>query len=151
MTRTSFGARPAPDQLSTLGALGYLDRAIDSVTTPKLPELTGTAPVADRALAYLHANCSHCHRPETGIAGGRLDLRYGESAATLAACTSSPASGVDDARIVVPGAPERSAIFLRMTDRARYQMPPLATLVVDTTASAAVEEWIRSLAPNGCE
>jgi hypothetical protein len=38
-----------------------------------------------------------------------------------------------------------------MTDRARYQMPPLATLVVDTTASAAVEEWIRSLAPNGCE
>jgi hypothetical protein len=138
------------NQLTKLSEIGYLDHAVDASTAPALPQLTATAPVEDRARAYLHANCSGCHRPETGIAGGRIDFRFREPRTTLRLCVPATLRNVQDARIIMPGAPERSAVFLRMSDRADLQMPPLGTRVVDQPATALVEEWIRSLAPTEC-
>ncbi len=62
---------PAPDgpnQLAWLAAHGYLAAAdadlpaLRARATP-LADPHGAAPVADRARAYLHVNCSGCHRP----------------------------------------------------------------------------------------
>jgi hypothetical protein len=46
-----------------------------------------------------------------------------------------------------PGSPTNSAIYLRMSDRNKFPMPPLATKFPDTDGGvAAVTAWINSLA-----
>jgi uncharacterized repeat protein (TIGR03806 family) len=133
------------NQLTTLSLIGYLDKAIDPAGAPRLPELTGTAPVEDRARAYLHANCSMCHREGSGTT--RMDFRFGQPRSKLLGCAPTNFAGIDDPNIHIlsPGAPERSAIFLRMTTRQTDQMPPLGTHQVDPVGSAVVGDWIRQL------
>jgi hypothetical protein len=59
--------------------------------------------------------------------------------------TAPPTSDAPAIRIL-PGEPEGSAIYYRMTLRERtLQMPPVATELVDATGSAAVANWIRAL------
>ena len=52
-------------------------------------------------------------------------------------------------RRLVPGAPDLSAILVRMRTRERVaRMLPLATEVVDTEAMQRVEQWIWELGPH---
>ena len=46
-------------------------------------------------------------------------------------------------RVVVPGNPERSVLWLRMGTRETGHMPPLGTTIVDDQALALIEGWIR--------
>lgn len=113
---------------------------------------------AARALAYLHANCGHCHNlhgtawPDTQMV---LRLDVGDSDPTetevfrtvvdqkLQYYRSSTVS-----KRVVSGDPDASAVIVRMRSRQRKeQMPPLGSEVVDDDGIAAVSEWITSLAP----
>lgn len=59
--------------------------------------------------------------------------------------------GIDDARIVAPGQPERSVLLHRLQQRGRGQMPPLATSLVDTQAVELLREWISELTPPPAE
>jgi hypothetical protein len=54
---------------------------------------------------------------------------------------------IDDARLVAPGSPERSVLYLRMSRRGTGQMPPLVSTEVDTEALKLFSEWIRGLPP----
>jgi hypothetical protein len=47
--------------------------------------------------------------------------------------------------LIEPGAPEQSAILLRMRDTGLDRMPPVATTVVDPFADALLSSWISSL------
>lgn len=132
------------NQLATLSEIGFLDRPVDPLSAPRLPGLTSSAPLEDRARAYLHANCSGCHRSDAGT-GARIDLRYGLPRLAMAGCQPSTFPGVENAMILAPGEPQRSAIFLRLTSRTDYQMPPLGTHMVDELAASVVGDWIRSL------
>ncbi len=107
------------------------------------------APLVDRARAYLHANCSSCHRPgETGLA----DFRYGVSFAQMGVCDADPQRGdmgiVDAPRLLAPGEPSRSVIMARMESRGAGRMPMLGTRIVDQTGVTLIRQWISSLA--GC-
>jgi hypothetical protein len=55
--------------------------------------------------------------------------------------------GVAGSRRLVPGAPERSLIVLRMEapDRDSGRMPQLATSVLDSIGIALLSDWIRSI------
>jgi len=53
--------------------------------------------------------------------------------------------GVSDARIVAPGAPERSMLLYRPALRGTGQMPPVGSLRADPAAAALLVEWIKSL------
>lgn len=142
-----FGYAPdrRANQLATLSSIGYLDKPIDPFAAPRLPELDGIAPVADRARAYLHANCSMCHRKDAGT-GVRMDMRYGMPLSALEGCASSSFAGSVDAHILTPGDPQNSGIYRRMTSRGDgYGMPPLATWKVDELAAPIIESWIRDL------
>lgn len=138
----AYGPRQSENQLAKLSAIGYLDRAVDPATAPRLPRLQSSEPVEDRARAYLHSNCAMCHR-ENGPTGKLMDLRYGLPLSAIRSCTPSGGLPVPDTFIIKPGAPEASALFLRMSSRTGPTMPPVGSHQVDTLALSVIESWIR--------
>lgn len=142
--------------------------------------------VTQRALGYLHANCGHCHTSYSaapngcytatgGAPGGpngtgfhaRLYVQDTDPTMTEAYLTSvnmplvfwsSPANGNHDGYTtrVVPGSPEQSALYYRVSvrnaggdppyDRSQ-QMPPIATDVVDPIGAQLIAGWIEAMQP----
>jgi mono/diheme cytochrome c family protein len=117
---------------------------------PALPPPAGAGgSLEQRARSYLHANCAGCHRP-----GGKfplMDLRWTTPLARTQTCDVAPDKGdlgVPGARRLVPGAPDRSLLSLRMRTLAeRFRMPQLGTAVVDLQGAQVVDAWIASLPP----
>jgi uncharacterized repeat protein (TIGR03806 family) len=120
----------------------------DPASQPVLPDPFGTAALAQRARAYLHTNCSQCHRPN-GPTSSTMDLRYSTALANTAACDALPQSGDlgigAAARIIAPGSAASSVLLARINRRDANQMPPLATNVVDTAGVQLISDWIASL------
>lgn len=138
------------NQLETLEHIQVLSRQLGKPigALAVFPPPLGSAPTADRARAYLHANCSSCHRPQGG-ARGNLDLRYGTPFAAMNACNVDPAAGdvgVARAKLLVPGSPAKSVISIRPHALGAIRMPPLASSVVDDAALAVVDAWIAGVA-----
>jgi uncharacterized repeat protein (TIGR03806 family) len=136
------------NQLSTLSGVGLLSTPIgDPSVLPAFADpADGTAPLADRARAYLHVNCAHCHRG-SDFAGG-LDLRANTLLEQTGACGVVPQFGelgIDQPQLIAPGEPERSVLLARMLRRDAHQMPPLATTVVDDAGVALIAGWIAAL------
>lgn len=99
-----------------------------------------------RARSYLHANCSQCH-VEAGGGNAQINL---EAAIPFAKTNmlDEPRHhrfGIASARIVAPGAPERSVLLHRVSQRGPGKMPQLATEIVDHAAVEMLTEWIREL------
>jgi len=120
---------------------------------PRMPDWTSEAysPNA-RALAYLDANCAHCHNPR-GLAGStRLDLRYHQLDPHQRGVYYRPTAAGNASRgrhfAVVPGDPEASFLLHRLHSTApNVRMPEIGRTVVHDEGVALVAEWIRSLAP----
>lgn len=138
------------NQLATLEHIGMfagpLPKPIDQL--PAYPDPTRSAgTVESRARAYLHANCSFCHQPRGG-GRGDLDLRFSTSLADTRACDGDAQAGslgVAGAKLLAPGAPDRSLISLRARASGADRMPPLGTSVVDTAGVQAIDAYIASL------
>ena len=143
--------REAPNgggnQLAALDAVGAFDAPLPATLTAFAHADDLAAPLGDRARAYLHANCSFCHR----MGGpGRVppDWRFALSLAQTGACNVAPQDGdlgVAGAKLIVPGSPATSVTSVRMHALDAHRMPPLGTHVVDTSGAALVDDWIRSL------
>jgi hypothetical protein len=56
--------------------------------------------------------------------------------------------GVTGARLITPGDAARSVVYLRLSRRGAFQMPPLASLVVGDAGAAVVASYIDGL--GGC-
>lgn len=107
----------------------------------------GNATLAQRARSYLHSNCSNCHSVD-GPTPVNLDLRYSTALTATQACNVQPTAGnlgIDNARIIAPGEPERSVLLARMKVRDANQMPPLASHLVDDEAVEVIAAWIGGL------
>jgi mono/diheme cytochrome c family protein len=105
------------------------------------------ADLGARARAYLHANCSNCH-VEAGGGNALMDLEWSTSVPKMNLFGVKPlhdALGIDEAKLLDPGHPERSVLLERLSRRGRGQMPPLATSKVDEQAVKLLRDWIRSL------
>jgi uncharacterized repeat protein (TIGR03806 family) len=106
-----------------------------------------TASLDHRVRSYLDSNCSNCHRP--GGTQSRIDTRY-DIPSDMQHLIDAPPTGanldVPDSKVVLPGDPAKSSLYLRMKRRHDvFKMPPLASSIPDVEALAAVEEWIRTL------
>jgi hypothetical protein len=113
--------------------------------------------VTQAALGYIHANCgAGCHNPRNRKINPRLfpmelsvkDRTPEETAlyrvTARAALFHELPGGIT--RVLVPGDPDRSGLLALMLIRdGFYQMPPLATKIVDMTGAATVRQWIASL------
>ena len=94
--------------------------------------------LGERARAYLHTNCSQCHRPG-GPTTANLDLRYATALASTNACDVAPSLGelgITDARLIAPGAAARSVLVARMSRRDAHGMPPVGIAQVDAEGAA---------------
>jgi uncharacterized repeat protein (TIGR03806 family) len=115
---------------------------------PRFPDPADVAvPLEGRARSYLQGNCAQCHQPG-GPTAASIDLRYETPLALTNTCDAVPVSGdlgVAGSRILVPGAPDQSVLWLRDSRRGTGQMPPLATNAVDPLGSELVRDWILSL------
>ena len=126
----------------------------DLVATP--PRIAAPDARTRSGLGYLSTNCGSCHSQDSSIANVGLLLK-------ARAVPSHPPTPLEDlfkptskwqipnapdgqSQYVTPGAPELSAILVRMKSRRpSTQMPPLGSVLHDKEAIALVTEWIDSL------
>jgi glucose/arabinose dehydrogenase len=94
--------------------------------------------------AYLHANCSQCHRPGGGAGAATMDLRFDANfvAQTCGVPPNAGDLGDPNARLMLPGRPQQSILLQRMSRRDEAQMPPLATHIVDPHGVDLVSTFI---------
>ena len=141
------------NQITTLNAIGMFSPAIATAPAalPALPDPFGSVGTLDqRARAYLQTNCAQCHRPNGGTPTD-LDLRYTTSLAGTNGCDRPPQAGeigLANARIIAPGAADRSVLVARVNRRDAQAMPPLASTVVDAAGVDLLTRWVNSL--TGC-
>ena len=133
------------DQLDRLVEAGALSTRPDG---DPLPATDGDGPLEPRARAYLHANCSHCHRPDAPGGRADLDLRFTTPAADVGLCDATPRAGdldIQDARLLAPGDPARSIVSARMHTLGSTRMPGLASASVDDAGVDLIDAWISGL------
>ena len=137
----------AKNQLEHLVDLGVLAVRPAGAGAP-YPPTSGEGALEARARAYLHANCSHCHRPDAPGGRSSIDLLYTTPLAEAKSCDVLPRSGelgIDDARLIAPGEPTRSLIPARMRSTSAARMPEVGSLAVDDGGVALIEAWIAEL------
>jgi hypothetical protein len=135
------------NQFDTLNGIGML-----SSSPARLPPFPGhnqsAASLQMRADAYLHVNCSNCHRP-TGPGYGTADYRYTTPFANKNICNQgsilSAYSGLD---LIEPGDHSSSVVWLRMSQRDADFMPPVGSTLPDAEGATFLQQWIDSL--TGC-
>jgi uncharacterized repeat protein (TIGR03806 family) len=150
MNRNHDYSGSVANQLATFDHLGMFTKPL-----PAEPEKLGrlddyrdpSLPVDARSRAYLHANCSHCHRK---WGGGNADFQLLatlpiDQTGTLNVVPVHGAFGLKDSRYIVPGHPERSVLLHRMTLTGLGRMPHVASRTVDQEGVSLVAEWIRQL------
>ena len=134
----------------TLNAINTLAPPIANPTNEiPYPNPTGTAgTLGERARAYLHTNCSQCHRP-SGPTTSNMDLRYSTALANTNACDVVPGLGdlgISRRAAHRAGRRDRSVLIARMNQRDAHGMPPVGSAQVDTDGAALIRDWINSLA-----
>jgi uncharacterized repeat protein (TIGR03806 family) len=153
LDRASSGSNES--QLAALVTAGFLT-ADPGVTTNESTRLVDPRDPSEsldaRARSYLHANCSHCHDRAEGYCTG--DLRIATPGAASGLCDVSPraldaSSGwLPDTRLIAPGDPERSALWLRLTapPTSGLAMPPLGHNQIDAAGVELIAAWISAQA-----
>ena len=138
------------NELTTLNFISTLAPPItDASTQPTMSDPANpNAPLVNRARAYLHTNCSQCHRPG-GPTPSTMDLRYTTALSATNACNAVPQSGDlglgANARLIAPGNAANSLLVNRMNRRDQYAMPPLGSNVVDAAGVTLLTTWVNSL------
>jgi glucose/arabinose dehydrogenase/mono/diheme cytochrome c family protein len=143
----------AGSQLERWAAHGWVeppDGKSEIADWPRLAAIgDNDSPLERRVRSYLDANCAGCHRPG-GPSRGLFDARFSTPLAEQNILNGELMAGdlgIEGARVVVPGRPDQSILLERMKRHDAFRMPPVAVNSVESPAIAAVELWIRSLAP----
>jgi mono/diheme cytochrome c family protein len=130
-----------------------LGAMLDRLPLSKRPDRPIAIP--EPALGVLHANCGHCHNP-LGVAPMQT-LRFSTADVGLPLEQTAPYQTTIGVALtdwtdqgfesrIVPGDPDGSAIFYRMSQRGSGdQMPPLGTERADDAGRAIVRDWIENL------
>jgi uncharacterized repeat protein (TIGR03806 family) len=110
------------------------------------------APLADRARAYLDANCAHCHQPRAIASNSGLFLNLEEDRPAHLGVGKAPvAAGRGSGGLMVsidPGHPERSILVHRMaSSEPGVMMPELGRSLAHDEGVALIRQYVASLKP----
>jgi len=106
------------------------------------------------AITYMHANCGHCHNPNTTVSTTNIRLRL--TVGTVATTTSTPVytTAVDTTAllpvashtlVIDSGSSSTSTLIDRFDATDGTRMPQLGVETPDGTASTMLKAWIDSL------
>lgn len=139
------------NQLAQFAAGGLLKNLPAMSQVPYLhPYEDEGAPLDARARAWLEVNCAHCHRPDGPAKTSGLHLsadvtrpfEVGIGKPPVAAGRGSGGLQFD----IVPGHPEKSILFYRITSTdPGIMMPELGKKLVHEEGVALIRAWITSL------
>jgi uncharacterized repeat protein (TIGR03806 family) len=106
-----------------------------------------SAPLNDRARAYLDANCAHCHNPRAAASNSGLFLTLEENRSPALGFGKQPVAagrGAGDLKVAIdPGHPERSILTYRMAStEPGVMMPELGRTVLDDEGLDLIRQWI---------
>jgi hypothetical protein len=82
----------------------------------------------------------------------KLDLRYETPLANTKTCNVTPEKGdleVPNAKLITPGKPELSTLWLRMKSLGDDRMPNFGSFVVDVESTQLIQAWITQM--SGCD
>ncbi|MEZ4686243.1 MAG: NPCBM/NEW2 domain-containing protein [Bacteroidia bacterium] len=137
------------NQLETWNKLGIFSNAFDEDNLKDFPKAAfirdTESSLQQRVLSYIDANCAHCHRP--GGVEGAFDARFNTRLLNKNLINApgishnNPAGG----KIVVPGQPNKSQLWLRDRSVDFNKMPPLAKNLVHEEYMKVLTAWINSL------
>jgi hypothetical protein len=143
--------RPAYEQLLAWSDWEILDTAFDGGSVALASRLAGvadeSASLQDRVRSYWDGNCSMCHAGVDGPVPS-WDARF-STAFEDQGLFEAPRNSVSGAaRLITPGSPQDSFIYLRgNTTELGLRMPPLARNRIDTAYVELLARWINSLEP----
>ncbi len=138
------------NQLDTLNHIGMFSKALPKPSNdlPKLIDYKNEKEsLEDRARAYLHSNCSHCHI-KWGGGNAEFKLVVGLPLKETGILNVAPAHGnfnINGGKLLVPGHPEKSILLERMKITTLGRMPHISSLVVDEQAVKIVHDWIKEM------
>jgi uncharacterized repeat protein (TIGR03806 family) len=143
------------NQIATFAHLGLFEGEPppDAATLPRYPAIDNEeASLEERARAYLHVNCSHCHRPSNPCPF--TDMRFEQTLRDTRLCNQNEvvasigrqvgiASG---ARPIAAGDPSRSLVLARMRAlEPGMRMPLFGSLSVHDNGAALIQRWVEGL------
>ena len=138
------------NQLQTLEHIGMFSTGLPApaASLPALPETDDLAEsLTDRARAYLHSNCSNCHRPGSG-APVDLDFRFDTALAAMNICDVAPSKGdlgIAGAMLLAPGDPSSSILAERLRSLGAERMAPIGKNLADLAGTTLIDDWISSI------
>jgi len=135
------------DQLRTLEHIGLFETPLEK-ELPKIPNPHDeSVNINDRARAYLHVNCSHCHlRGGGGTAA--IEIQYDrplDKTNLLNARPTQGTFGMHAAQVLATGDPYRSVLYYRMAKLGRGRMPYFGSSIVDEKGLKLIHDWIGQL------
>jgi uncharacterized repeat protein (TIGR03806 family) len=152
-TDHSYGGVTA-NQLRTFAHIGLFTKPLPA-PPEELPRLVdyrdGAQDLHLRARAYLHANCSHCHR-KWGGGNAEFQLLATLDLAETGTAGVRPGQGafnIANARVLAPHDPYRSILFYRMATLGPGRMPRIGSGVVDVAGVKLIHDWIAALPGTG--
>lgn len=147
------GLGSSENQLAAWSRAGVFSEPLPEGTLDEYPRLArlddAEKSLEERVRSYWASNCSMCHGVDRQIRA-TWDARYATELASQRVISGEVAEvGVSGAAVVVPGDPQRSAMFLRSStaDRRKGAMPPLGHRRVDEPYVDLLTRWIQSLGP----
>jgi len=110
-----------------------------------------TAPLPERALAYLNMQCGHCHNPDGAADTSGLILDNSQTPAiNRGVCKPPVAAGGGSGNLrysIVPGQPEESILLYRMrSDKPDEMMPELGRSLIHSEGVDLISRWIAEMA-----
>ena len=135
------------NQLRTLTHIGLIAKASRSAPPTIVDPHDDAATLEQRARAYLHVNCAHCHR-RGGGGTAAMDVQVQLPLAKTHLLHQRPTQGtfgIHAAQVVASGDPFRSVLFYRMAKTGRGRMPYIGSSVVDQRGLQLIHDWIGEL------
>jgi putative heme-binding domain-containing protein len=138
-------------QLDTLTASEVFEKPLPEKRATITNPHDAKANLNDRARAYLHVNCTHCHTRGgggTSIFQTRLEFSLAQTKLVNEKPTQGDL-GIKNSMVIAGGDPHRSVLYHRMAKLGPGRMPHFGSQVVDEKGLALIRQWIAGLPHDG--
>lgn len=135
------------NQIDVFNRLGFFDGTVGTSGKPWPDCEDEKADLDTWVRAYMDVACAMCHQPD-GPGNALIDLRFETKLKDSNLLNRRPGQwnlDVYNGRLLVPGNPKRSLLYVRLDRTDELGMPPVAHNMPDKVGMAKIEKWILGL------